>query len=334
MNAVTAGAEVPIAAWHRLDALPGAPVLGSWVLQAKKGKPAVWRLDLGHQAIPAVVAKYAAADAAALERRVYVDWLAAADLQTPTFLGSAPDDDGGVWMFVEFVGGSPYDAADPAHCVLAADWLGRLHRDFTGRVAGSDLPQVGAARYRELLGTTLGDVPSIRSNRALGVDGRASVDHLADLLRTVDQEWADIERACSAWAPTLVHGSFSARNMRVVKSAGGPCLRVFDWGAAGSGPVARDIAKLVGASIGGDAARYLASAAADPGVLRLVAVGRLFRTIEHLRWVVPRLEYSWVEGPLSVVRRHVGQLRDLTAGRAWLADPPNLESGVSRGFEE
>jgi hypothetical protein len=100
--------------------------------------------------------------------------------------------------------------------------------------------------------------------------------------------------------------------MRVTRTAAGPILRLFDWGAASWGIPARDVAKLASPHVMGDLSLYCARCGLgeETGPL-LVALGNLFRSIEHLHWAMSILAHDCGDDPIANVGKHAAVLQEL-----------------------
>jgi aminoglycoside phosphotransferase (APT) family kinase protein len=307
----------PQDAWSRVPHAAGLKVHTAEVLQKKKRKAEVWRLKLGDGASNSVIAKRCSPEEARHETYVYQVVLPEADVPTLHCFGAVPDTDLGLeWLIVEEACGDPFSSEDPAHRLLAARWLANLHACCSHRSSQDTLPDVGARHYEAMLGPLLRTLAAVRSNPALGADEEREVAALEDRILRLQAGWTAVARLSDHYPSTLVHGSFGQRNMRVRRSGDRPELCVFDWGAAGWGPPARDVAKLVGRGVLADIADYRAALGdrypirAGGSVEDLVTLGRCFRAIEHLVWIAPRLAYEWVEGPLETMRRHHRELEE------------------------
>lgn len=279
-------------------------------LQVRKGKATVWRIHLAGAPFQAVIAKRSAAAQTLLEQHVYRDLLEPSGLGDQLCLGVVPvPESTQAWLVVEDVAGEPFSPTDSLHRSLAADWLGRLHQTTRHRANGGVLPDVGPGRYQPMLRSLVEELPGVLTNPSLENHQAHELEDLTTLLVDLLDQWRTVELICARSVPTLVHGSISVRNMRVLHDRSGPRLRVFDWGAAGWGTPARDVAKLLSPRIGATAEMYDAGA---PGrVLALAVVGGVFRAVEHLTWVVPKLAYDWIAGPLETTftqRRELARL--------------------------
>ena len=301
-------------AWHQV-APHGNTVTEAECLQKdKRGKPAVLNLKLAAGPVSSVVAKKVTWAEARQEDCIYRELLPASGLPAPAYFGMVPANGGETaWIFVQYVEGDEFAPDNALHRKLAAEWLGDLHSALAGAPAPAPLKDLGPDHLRKLLDGIIHTIAETRENPALGSAGRTEVDRLQKLLVGFAAAWEGIHRLTARLESTLVHGSFSVRNMRISRATSQPTLLVFDWGAAGWGSPARDVAKLASAKLAGDADIYCHRRGLDARTgPSLVALGDLFRVIEHLDWSVPMLGYPSVEEPLAKVKKHVTVLQALS----------------------
>jgi hypothetical protein len=303
------GGGAPLQAWQTLS-LPRPVLHRAELVQRKKRKAEVWRLS-GQQAGDHVFAKRCRSHEAAREELVYRRVLPQIGMQTVQYLGRVDTGDGQTaWLFMKQVVGGAYAADEPLHRELAADWLSALHFATHNGPPIEGLPDVGPLRYRTMLEDLVRILPEAACNQELGRADVEVIDEVATCCRNLLELWPSVESAAGHLPHTLVHGSFSGRNMLVTSTAAGPVLSVFDWGAAGWGVPARDLGKLVSPKIAGTAATYWRrfpdATASDRDLL--VALGRIFRAVEHMTWVAPRLKYPWVEEPMRRATFHGTEL--------------------------
>jgi hypothetical protein len=301
----------PVEAWSTLGGQAVDP-RGVTVLQGKQRKAGVWRLSMQSGPQVTVIAKRCLAREAQCERVVYEHILPAAGVTSLQYFGSIPDPDNTfAWVFVEDTSGSDYAPQSAVHRRLAAEWLGRLHSGAASLANSVPLPDRGLSHYRGYLDAIRELAASVACDASLSSDERQGVESLRQCADELDRRWSDVCALDSRWPPTLVHGSFSHRNMRVRDNR----LLVFDWGAAGWGSAARDVVKLVGAGIGGDATVYREACSLHPradetDLGNLLAVGGVLRGLEHLSWVVPKLQYEWRDGVIETIERHIVRVRE------------------------
>jgi Phosphotransferase enzyme family len=301
----------PLQAWQTLS-LPRPVLQRAAPVQRKKRKAEVWRLS-GPQAGDHVLAKRCRLHEAAREDLVYCRVLPQIRMQTVQYLGRVDTGDGQTaWLFMKEVVGGAYAADEPLHRELAADWLSALHCATHNGPPIEGLPDVGPLRYRTMLEDLVRILPEAACNQELGRTDVEVLDEAATCCRYLLELWPSVESAAGHLPHTLVHGSFSGRNMLVTSTsaATGPVLSVFDWGAAGWGVPARDLGNLVSPKIAGTVATYWRRfpdvTASDRDLL--VALGRIFRAVEHMTWVAPRLSYPWVEEPMRRAAFHGTEL--------------------------
>jgi Phosphotransferase enzyme family len=301
--------DPPLEAWRALSLT--RPVLErAEPVQRRKRKAEVWRLS-GRPAGERVFAKRCRLTEAATEKLVYSSILPRIGMESAQYLGCVDArDDRTAWLFVREVQGAGYTADEPLHRELAAAWLAALHASARDAAEAQELPDVGPRRYRAMLEGLVRTLPAAAGNEELG---RAEVEVLDDATSCCQgllALWPAVESAVAPLPHTLVHGSFSRRNMLVASTTTGPVLSVFDWAAAGWGIPARDLVKLASPTIAGTAATYwriLPDVGASDRDL-LIALGRLFRAVEHMSWLAPRLSYPGVEQPMRKAAAHFAEL--------------------------
>jgi len=318
-NAVSRAKESgPLDAWRAVSRT--RPVLErAELLQKQKDKAEVWRLT-GRPRGDCVIAKRCRLVEADREELVYSSVLPRIGMATGQYLGRVDAGDGRTaWLFVKELVGVPYDAEEPLHRDLAAAWLSALHAAAREAPAVADLPDVGPPRYRPMLEDLVRTLAQASLNEELGRSDLEAIEQAASCCHEVSELWPRIERAVRRLPQTLVHGSFSRRNMVVIPTSGQPVLGVFDWGAAGCGVPARDLVKLVDPKVAGSVAIYWRKfpdvAPSDQDLL--VAVGRLIRAVEHMSWVAPGCHHPCLSEPMRRLAAHGAQLvaaRDVLLG--------------------
>jgi hypothetical protein len=321
-------------AWCELgNTNPGLGVVE--LLQSKKKKPTVWRFRGVGACGTSMIAKYCHRDQAFVERLVYRDLLPKLSVPSLRWYGLVHDGDGrNAWLYMEDAAGEPYSPVDPVHRALAAQWLSRVHALAVPPESVERLPDAGPARYESLLEDLLDLAALAKAGTELDIGAVRTLEGVIDHCERLLESWSSVFSFCEQFPRTLVHGSLSRRNMRVRTPEDTPVLMVFDWGAAGYGVPARDLAKLVGSSVGSNLHEYRQQAGVSRRMLEtgmaesLVVVGRLFRAIEHLTWTVPKLQYEWVR-PEEVrkVRELHAELNHISTLAKGTALPFSLQVG-------
>ena len=211
--------------------------------KASRSKPAILRLTFTAPAAPAVFAKRFHPAGLALERRIYETILPRLPVTVARYRGACEDDDGSAWMFVEDVGDRCMSPADPEHQVLAARWLGLLHRSAAEVVAAEPLPDAGPGRYLAHLRAARDDIRRHFGNRGLTPADREVLGAVLAQGDALESRWPQIERACEGFPVTLVHADFQPKNVRIRNTDAGPVLCPIDWETAGRGVPAADLAR-------------------------------------------------------------------------------------------
>lgn len=311
-----------VAAWRRLR--PGTPDPDDVELLAVRSHSTVYRLGGVGRDGAAVIAKRSPAADAAVERTVYAEVLAHVPVSSPRFYGLAPDGDGGGWLFLEDVGEVRFSPRSPAHRVLAAQWLGRLHTTAARPDVATLLPDRGPAHYLDHLCTGRETIRLHLDHPAVTPEDREVLESVAEQCDALAQGWAEIERFCATVPATLVHGDFRSKNIRVRALASGPALFPLDWETAGWGVPAADLAAPRGRTPAElvDLVTYAAVAreswpALDAAALgRLVTVGGLFRRLAAIGWASRGLLHPWPQKSLASMRVYEEDLRRLRRGWA------------------
>jgi aminoglycoside phosphotransferase (APT) family kinase protein len=141
----------------------------------------------------------------------------------------------------------------------------------------------------------------------------------------VEDRWSEVEGFCAHLPPTLVHGDFVPKNIRIRHNGADPELLVFDWEGSGWGVPAADLADLLAPSAEDVAELYRASlnAASDlvstRDVEKMGQVGRLFRCLAGLDWACAILtdeDLTYTMPKYMYVYEH--QLSDAIRAFTWL----------------
>jgi hypothetical protein len=142
--------------------------------------------------------------------------------------------------------------------------------------------------------------------------------------------WSELERQCEAMPSTLVHGDFAPKNMRVRSVQADAVLEPFDWGSAGWGTPALDLAQaaqpLGACNDWGSPDLDVYRAGMGDGWLRLdrqdlefcAALGKAFRCLYCIDREAEYLGERWVEKPLSNMRIYRSGLAQALQLAGWL----------------
>jgi hypothetical protein len=242
-------------------------------------KSSVFLLRGAGEAGSSVVAKRARRPGMRVERFVHADVLPSLALSSLRCHGFLDEPAGECcWLFLEEAAGEPYASGRPEHRTAAARWLGLLHTGTVGLPAEA-LPDRGPGHYLAALRGGRAAIERALASLAAGGDSRERLlERIVELFDAIEIGWDELDRFAADIPRCLVHGDFTAKNVRV---GDGSRLQVFDWDIAGWGIPASDIADV-------DPGVYLMTVRATwpeldpPTVQRLQMLGMLYR---HLIWI-------------------------------------------------
>src|SRR5205814_1819632 len=220
-------------------------------LRVRKKKSNVYRLEGVGQAGSGVIAKRCRAAVAQVERTVYEDILAGLTIPSLRYYGFVDEpDSASAWLFMEEASGPDYSNLLPEHRARAGRWLGSLHAAAASATAGGRLPDGGPGRYLERVRTLRETFRRHLDNPVLSSEDMGFLEGLLGRLDDLAARWHLVEDVCHGVPPTLVHGDFNGRNMRLRSVGEEPTITVFDWEDAGWGVPAVDLAQQLTVSSG------------------------------------------------------------------------------------
>jgi hypothetical protein len=308
-----------VRAWSRLhpELEPRSVVLCT---KGSVRKPWVWRLEIGRPDLPAAYAKRGPSRSLALEHEVHARILPRLSFAAVRCLGADTEADAD-WLFLEDVGDRWVQPRRRSETRLVGDWLGRFHVEANALGAGETLPGVGSARYLAHLRAGRERIREYRGNPALTPADVELLDDIARLLDRVEAVWGEIARAAVGIPPTLVHGDFQTKNLRVREGACGLELVPIDWEMAGWGTPVVDLADAprprvrdqVDLNAYHDAIRAHWPQLGLDDLERLRACGHLWRRLAAVEWQMAIFRFphaSWLIRPLftlALYRDQVGE---------------------------
>ncbi|HEV8304101.1 MAG TPA: ABC transporter transmembrane domain-containing protein [Gemmatimonadales bacterium] len=325
-------AHPAVRAWLQLGSGHAVPDrIAPTTLKPKKRDTPVYRLEGVGPDGCAVIAKACQPDDAGVERVVYERVLPRVRLPMAGYYGCVEDHgDGLTWLFIGEVRGDEYSDLLPQHRAHAARWLATLHADAAVLGAPAGLPDGGPGRYLERLRVARSFIRAHVDSPVLGQDDVAFLETLVSRFDDLEEHWDRLVAACTGLPPTLVHGDFSAKNVRV--QSGGAGLVVFDWEDAGWGVPAADLAQMVlpssRISANPDLATYRAvlrergAAPEATAIERIANCGSVFRSIAALEWDSHHLEHDWAQAFIRSMRLYEGELVHALARLGWTAHAP------------
>jgi hypothetical protein len=230
-----------VQAWRQICSKRVEP---SFIEPLQQARNCVYRLhDVGPSGA-AVIAKRCMTRYAHVERAVYQDVLPHLPISSLIFYGCVDEPETEYsWLFLEDAGGEEF--ADPVekHRKLAARWLGQMQVSAARIPAISCLPDRGPQHYRDHLRSTAEVIQGNLDDPAPNFQHFRILEEILSQVNLLESRWNRVEELSNRFPRTLVHGDLTKDHVRVRSSAMGSNFVVFDWGKAGCGIPALDIAE-------------------------------------------------------------------------------------------
>jgi len=265
------------------------------------------------------------------ERIIYEQILPALPIPAVRYYGFIEEPEGECcWLFLESASGEEYSPLVNEHRTLAAQWLGLLHKSAERLTAAARLPDRGPGYYLEQLRSAFDTILRNLSNPALTADDVAMLETVVRQCEVVASHWGQIERLCERAPQTLIHGDFAPKNMRVRTGQAGLALLPFDWGSAGWGVTAADLAQSGAAPnsywnywANPDLAAYCSVAQESwpyldiHDVRQLAIIGKIFRSLICINLETPSFAMEWVENSARDMRIYQAAMADAIQAAGW-----------------
>src|SRR6266508_1997056 len=120
------------------------------VLQ-KQRKSEIYRLQKGIRSGESIIAKRCVTKTGKFERVIYEEVLPFLPISQLHYYGSFQENDSYMWLFLADAGKFNFSPGGESHRILAAHWLGGLHRFAPQTSAAELLPERGPSHYFELM---------------------------------------------------------------------------------------------------------------------------------------------------------------------------------------
>ena len=320
-----------VVAWRRLGRDRDVPCVIERLQKKKKG--CVYRLRGVGEGGADVVGKVSTAERIAQERTIYEQVLPPLDVTGVEYYGHVEEPDGlGCWIFVADAGGEAYSPRSELHRALAGRWLARLHVSAAAAVANQRLDTEGLADRGAgyYLSQLRGARETLRAHLANPALSAGDVGVMREVMRQCDgmeARWAEVPACVEVVPSTFVHADFAPKNMRV---RAGDVLVPYDWGSAGYGSVAADLAQAatgawdpwdywanvdLGAYLDGVRVAWRGVNAED--VRRMAALGKLFRCLVCVRLDAPSFAFDYVERAVWDLRMYRAAMAEALVELGW-----------------
>ena len=291
-------------AWQHIDGGKSIPQVIE-VLQHHR-KTSVYRLGGQTPRQWTIVAKHCLRERGQLERRIYGEILPFLPVSALHYYGCLKETGSHVWLFLEDAGTRRFSIADESHRILAAHWLGSLHRSAQHTRAAQLLPERGPAYYFELMQRGREYIVQSLANPVMMPADLDLLQRILGQMDTLESNWPEFLKICEAIPQTLVHGDFQPKNIYVKQIPMGDTLYVIDWETAGWGIPLVDVAASSGSSTDAqvDLPVYLSIMQEFwrnldmPTLQYYVHVGSIFRRLAAIYWSSLELPYRWVTKPI------------------------------------
>ncbi len=319
-------AHPAVQAWRQLHPDHVVPVrITPAKFKPNKPRPnlAVYRLEGVGADGAAVIAKRCSPGGGQVERMVYERVLPHVTLPGPRYYGTVPGSpedsaEDGFWLFIGEIQGEKYDRLSPDHRAAAARWLGILHTEAQAAAAQAGLPEAGPSRYREQMRVTRDVIRAQVDNPAFSAEDVAFLDVLVARFDELDEDWDRLARACTGLPPTLIHGDFNGKNLRMQASPQGLQVGAFDWEDAGWAVPGVDLAQAVDPSCHIAASPDLATYWAviqergpkcdQADIERLATCGAVWRALAAITWEAHHLARPWADAFIPNLRLYEAEL--------------------------
>src|SRR6266576_2601621 len=341
-------AHPAVQAWRQLDpegVLPDRITPAKFKPNKPRPNLAVYRLEGVGADGAAVIAKRCTRGGGQIERTIYERILPHVPLPGPRYYGTvprSPEDpaEDGCWLFIGEIHGEKYDRLSPDHRAAAARWLGAMHTEARSVADQAGLPDAGPTRYHEQMLATRDLIREQVDNPAFSAADVAFLDVLVARFDELDEDWDRLARACTGLPPTLIHGDFNGKNLRMQASPQGLQVGAFDWEDAGWAVPGVDLAQAVDPSCHISARPDLAtywSALRErwpncdqTDIERLATCGAVWRALAAITWEAHHLARPWADAFIPNLRLYNAELTHALDRFGW-AGPAGRASSVVQG---
>jgi hypothetical protein len=303
-----------VQAWHKLQPEHTVPhrvelLKGKTPDQTKRPKRVVWRLVGVGPLGSAIIAKRSRRANAVIENAVYREILPLLPIASPSYYGMLEETNGeSCWLFMEDAGEHEYSTLHGKDRELIVQWLTLMHTSASHVAPPNVLPDKGPNHYLELLQFARDAILENLAKLTLEADDLWTLETILRQFDLLESHWAHFGALCEGTPQTLVHGDFVAKNIRGRSSQTGMTILPFDWGEAGWGTPALDVMQVDPTMYWSTVRGYWPWLDAHT-VQRLRTVGRIFRCLDTMYWMLPSFQYERKK-PISSMNIYASQLAD------------------------
>ena len=306
-----------VKAWGRLGPARTEPER-LVTLKPEKKRSAVYRLENVGRDGSAVIAKRGRMSNLVVEIALYRDVLSCLPLPTLRCYGFVADDDPAFgWLFLEDAGEGRYSLGSEEHRTLAARWVGTLHTSAAAHAAAKAcLPNRRLNYYRKVVWLACETIRPRLTNPALSPGDLVVLNALLSHSEVLGAHWGEVEEICNLMPQTLVHGDFSAKNVRIRQGQHGLELLPLDWDAAGWGVAAADVSQIDVVLYWSIIRQHWPNLSLDT-VKRFANVGRMFWGLEPVTGEAESLASDWVQNVMRKMVAYEAEIADALQATGW-----------------
>jgi aminoglycoside phosphotransferase (APT) family kinase protein len=258
---------------------------------------------------PDVVAKRALASTLITEHSVYA-LLRALSVSGVRCFGIVPEPDTAyAWLFTEHVEGAPFSGGDATHRALAGCWLASVHTSGAALANDVSLPSRDLDHYMTIVRLAARTVQAAQANPAMNPDDVSALQRIDQHCAALERAWRQLADVAGVLPPTLVHGGFGSKNVRIRDQGGASEVLAFDWEAAGWGTPAADLAAVDPDAYYGVLARSW-PAVSRQSITRLALLGRILASVSAIPGEKRALEGAWPHRVMAKMRVYERRLSD------------------------
>jgi hypothetical protein len=278
------------------------------VLKPEKKRSAVYRLE-NRSANSSVIAKRTRLSNIAVELFFYGEVLPRLPVRAPRCFGFVEDEDPGLgWLFLEDMGDESYASGNEEHRALAAEWLAHLHASASRQENPNDyLPKRGLEHYHKIIELVREVIRNGLGNPALSGADAVTLKTILSHCEVLELHWQQVKDICDGMKSTIVHGDFSAKNVRVRRGSHGLEIFPLDWDAAGWGIAAADLSQT-DVAVYWSVARHYWPELTLQAVKRHANVGRIFWALEPVTGEAETLTSEWLDNVMRKMRAYEAEI--------------------------
>lgn len=288
------------------------------ILKPEKKRSAVYRLENVGPAGSPVIAKRGRAANMAIELAIYREVFPHLALRTLRCYGFVQDQDPGFgWLFLEDAGEERYSSGSEEHRALAAQWLGTLHTSAAAHAAAKAcLPDHGLNYYRKVVWLACETIQPSLANPALSANDLVVLHAILSHCEVLASHWSEVEETCNVVPQTLVHGDFSAKNVRTRRGQSGLELFPLDWDNAGWGIAGADVSQTDVVAYWSVVRHHWPGLSLDD-MRRFANVGRMFWGLEPVTGEAESLASDWVQNVMRKMVAYEAEFADALEATGW-----------------